>query len=70
MRPTWEYTPFSGGPRICPALRLVHTECEYILVTMAREFSKLENRDEVEEWIEDRRLIFQSLNGAKVALVS
>jgi hypothetical protein len=37
---------------------------------MAREFSKLENRDEVEEWIEDRRLIFQSLNGAKVALVS
>jgi cytochrome P450 monooxygenase len=70
VRPTWEYTPFSGGPRICPASRLVNTECEYILVTMAREFSKLENRDEVQEWIEERRLIFQSRNGAKVALIA
>ncbi|KAF2647428.1 cytochrome P450 [Lophiostoma macrostomum CBS 122681] len=69
IRPSWEYTPFSGGPRICPAIRLVNTECEYILATIVREFERLENRDEVLEWVEERRLTFQSLNGAKVGLI-
>ena len=61
IRPTWEYIPFSGGPRICPAIRLVYT--------LVRAFARLENRDEVLEWIEERRLIFQSRNGAKVGLI-
>ena len=39
------------------------------MVTMVREFARLENRDEVWAWVEDRRLTFQSLNGAKVGLV-
>jgi hypothetical protein len=39
-------------------------------VTMVREFEILENRDEVLEWVEERRLIFQSLNGVKVALLA
>jgi cytochrome P450 len=69
IRPSWEYTPFSGGPRICPAIRLVYTECEYILATIVRQFARLENRDEVFEWVEERRLTFQSLNGAKVGLI-
>ena len=69
IRPTWQYTPFSGGPRICPAIRLVYSECEYILVTLVRAFSAIENRDEVMEWVEERRLIFQSRNGAKVGLI-
>jgi len=69
IRPTWEYTPFSGGPRICPTLELVYTGSEYIMATIVSQFSALENRDEVLEWIEERRLIFQSRNGAKVGLI-
>jgi cytochrome P450 len=69
IKPTWEYIPFSGGPRICPALRMVYTECEYIMVSIVKAFAGLENRDEVLEWVEDRRLIFQSLNGTKVGLL-
>ncbi|KAF2713984.1 cytochrome P450 [Pleomassaria siparia CBS 279.74] len=69
IKPTWEYIPFSGGPRICPAIKLVYTESEYIMATIVRRFSRLENRDEVLEWVEERRLTFQSRNGAKVGLI-
>jgi cytochrome P450 monooxygenase len=69
IRPTWEYIPFSGGPRICPALKLVYAESEYIMARIVREFSGLENRDDVLPWVEERRLTFQSRNGAKVALI-
>jgi len=69
IRPTWEFTPFSGGPRICPALKLVYIECEYIAARLVREFSKLENRDPEPRWVEERRLIFQSKNGALVGLI-
>ncbi|KAF2828990.1 cytochrome P450 [Ophiobolus disseminans] len=69
IRPTWEYIPFSGGPRICPAFRMVYTECGYIMVSMIRAFAKIENRDKVEEWVEERRLTFQSLNGTKIGLL-
>jgi cytochrome P450 len=69
IRPIWEYLPFSGGPRICPAIRLVHTECAYIMAIMARAFHTIVNRDPVMEWVEERRLIFQSKNGTKVGLL-
>jgi cytochrome P450 len=70
IRPMWEYTPFSSGSRVCPAIRLVYTECEYILVTLVRDFSTLVNKDEVLEWVEERRLIYQSPNGAKAGLIT
>ncbi|PVI01582.1 cytochrome P450 [Periconia macrospinosa] len=68
-RPTWEYTPFSGGPRICPAFKLVYMECEYITASLLRRFSKLELRDPELRWVEERRLIYQSRNGTLVGLV-
>ena len=70
MRPTWEYIPFSGGPRICLALKLVYSELEYVIVRIVKEFSILENRDPVLEWVEERQLTFQGKNGAKVGLIS
>ena len=37
IRPEWAYTPFGGGPRICPGQRLVYTDSAYILVRLLRE---------------------------------
>ncbi|KAF2190062.1 cytochrome P450 [Zopfia rhizophila CBS 207.26] len=68
VRPTWEYTPFGGGPRVCPAMRLVFTEVAYTMVTILREFERIESRDD-REWTEEMRTTFQNANGAKVALI-
>lgn len=69
VRPGWEYTPFGGGSRACPGQRLVFTESAYILVTLLRKFTKVENRDPVLEWKEEMRMTFQSKNGCIVGLV-
>lgn len=67
LRPTWEYTPFGGGPRICLGLRIVFAEVAYTLVTILREFERLESRDD-RPWTEQTRATFQNLNGCVVAL--
>ncbi|KAF2714530.1 cytochrome P450 [Pleomassaria siparia CBS 279.74] len=66
IRPTWEYTPFGGGPRACPGIRLVYTEIAYTVVKIIRDFTALNNRDEEDEWQEKMRWTFQSKNGTKV----
>ena len=67
VRPTWEYTPFGGGPRICPAMRLVFTEVAFTMVSILRRFERVESRDE-RPWTEEMRTTFQNANGCVVAL--
>lgn len=67
---TWEFTPFYGGPRICPAQQQVLTQTVYLLVRMTRKFSKMENRDPVIEYVERVRMLTESKNGVQVGLYS
>ncbi|TGO20136.1 hypothetical protein BTUL_0001g01470 [Botrytis tulipae] len=64
----WEFTPFLGGPRICPAQQQVLTQSLYLLVRMTRRFARIENRDTVLEYVEMVRMTTESRNGVKVAL--
>ncbi|KAI9642244.1 hypothetical protein NHQ30_009046 [Ciborinia camelliae] len=68
LRPTWEYLPFSGGPRICPAQQLVFTDAAYIIVRVMQRFEKMENRDPL-PWMERVRMTVDNANGVKVRMV-
>ena len=68
VRPTWEYLPFSGGPRICPAQQMVFTEAAYVIVRLAQKYSRLENQDP-EPWTELLRMTTENKNGVQVKLV-
>ena len=67
-RPMWEFVPFFGGPRICPAQQQVMTQAVYFLVRLVQEFAWIENRDSVQEYVELTKMTTESRNGVKVAL--
>ena len=68
-RTMWDFVPFLGGPRICPAQQQVLTQAVYVLVRLVREFSSIENRDTVLEYVELTKMTVESRNGVKIALV-
>lgn len=68
-RPMWEFVPFLGGPRICPAQQQVLTQAVYVLVRLVREFSGIENRDPSQEYVELTKMTTESRNGVKIALL-
>jgi cytochrome P450 len=69
-KPLWEFVPFLGGPRICPAQQQVLTQGVYMLVRLTREFARIENRDEFWEWVESSMTPPENKTGIKVALFS
>lgn len=69
LKPTWTYLPFLAGPRVCPAQQMVLTQYGYLLVRFAQEFERIDNRDDVFEFVEEHRMTKQSRNGVKVAFV-
>jgi cytochrome P450 len=65
---TWDYLPFSGGPRVCPANQMAFMQVCYTVARVVQEFSDIENRDPVVEFVEQYRITSDSKNGCKVAL--
>lgn len=67
-RPLWDFVPFYGGSRICPANQQVLTYASYTLVRLTREFAAIENRDPKMEYVELTKMTTQSRNGVKITL--
>lgn len=67
VRPRWEYIPFGGGTRICPAQQLALTEIGYVVVRLVQTFKTLENRDP-EPWEELLKMTLVSKNGVQVGM--
>ena len=63
----WEFVPFGGGPRICPAQQQVMTYATYLLVRLTQRFEVIGNRDPVREYIDKFNFAFESRNGVKIA---
>lgn len=64
----WEFTPFSGGPRMCPANQQVMSQCVYLLYRIVREFETIENRDPCQRYVEGILMCFNSKNGCRISL--
>ncbi len=68
-RPMWEYLPFGGGARHCPAQQLALFWVTYTLVRMLQKYGEIRNEDPVHEFVENMKLNMESHNGAKVSFV-
>jgi cytochrome P450 len=64
----WQYEPFSGGIRMCPAQNQALIQLAYILVRFAQEFKAVENKDEVFEYLESVALTVESKRGVMIAM--
>ena len=65
----WQYEPFLGGVRMCPAQNQVLTQLSYLLVRMAQGYRAIENKDPHMGYVEEIKLTVESRNGVKIALI-
>lgn len=65
----WEYIPFLGGKRMCPAQQMVLTQTAYVMVRILQEFREIENRDPEMEYVEKFTFTMESKNGVQVGLI-
>ncbi|TVY82135.1 Cytochrome P450 monooxygenase lepH [Lachnellula suecica] len=66
----WQYEPFLGGIRMCPAQNMVFTQVAYLLIRFAQEFKTLENKDKILEYVEKITMTVESRNGVKIGVES
>ena len=67
---SWDFLPFIGGPRLCPAQQMALMHVRFVVARILRKFERMENRDPVFEFVERYRITSDSKNGCKVALIS
>lgn len=65
----WQYEPFLGGSRMCPAQNQVISQLSCLLVRVAQSFQAVENRDSVWKYEENIKMTIESQNGVEIALV-
>lgn len=66
----WEYIPFLGGKRMCPAQQMVLTQMAYVVVRILQEFQRVENRDSQTKYVEEAfTFTMESKDGVQVGLV-
>jgi cytochrome P450 len=63
-----DFHPFGRGPRNCPEQNLALFWLGYSLCGMTQRIVRVENRDPVENFVEDIALTHASYHGVKVAL--
>lgn len=69
LRPKWEFLPFGGGARHCPATNFVLTQYAFIITKFVRRFAAVENQDPVYEFVDEYNFSKRSRNGVKVRLI-
>lgn len=67
LRPRWEYIPFGGGARNCPAQQMILTHYAFVVARFVQTFEIIECRDEVLEFVAEFNFSKRSKNGVKVA---
>lgn len=70
IRPFWNYLPFGGGARHCPAQQLGLFWVSYTMVRLVMEFKEMQNMDPEPEYVEMLKLNMESGNGIQVRLLS
>ncbi|KAI9685798.1 MAG: hypothetical protein M1820_010737 [Bogoriella megaspora] len=68
-RPLWEFIPFFGGPRICPAQQMVFVQAAMTTVRLLQKFKAIENRDSEIQYLEVNKITTESKNGCQVSLI-
>ncbi|KAB8293055.1 hypothetical protein EYC80_007415 [Monilinia laxa] len=64
---SWEFMPFSHGPRSCAGRHKALGEASYIIARMVVEFKRIESRDD-RPWTENVKLVVKNGNGCHVAV--
>ncbi|KAE8153457.1 cytochrome P450 [Aspergillus avenaceus] len=67
LRPYWNFVPFGGGPRRCPAQMLVTAEASYVLARLMRTYKRIEARDP-NPYVGVMRVGPSNKTGVKIAL--
>jgi cytochrome P450 len=67
LKQSWNFIPFMGGRRICPAQQNVLTDVAYVLVRLGRQFKGLENRDERVEYVDKIVFTRECRDGVRIA---
>lgn len=65
----WDFIPFGGGQRVCPARHQVYLHFAYVMVRLVRAFEAIGNGDPVAEYVPDFKFTVESKNGVRISLV-